>query len=288
MGVKKEKTKSEFTLPDEVVTVKYIKRRKGMAASVDENHVISGGMLTNSKRKFSAPLQRNGSIANILTAEEKEYLEGVLGINLSVYGDFWTNQFVTLHKDDASNKFDLSDPMSYIQVRLLESLGETIAKDWSTRNHKQTYQFAITREDEIPNEKKAKLDNKKLAFKLYGKIEDDKDKLLGVLKLLSNQPISKDSKLNWVQGKVEEYVDTMPTSFINVVNDASFDTKVLINNATDVGIILRNGNKYRTADGLDLSNSGQIPTFDNAVTYLDNPKNQEVRNIIEAKLDKVK
>ena len=68
-------TKTKFTLPDETVIVKYINRRRGMAANVESNHVISGGMLTNAVRKFAAPIQRNGSIKNVLTNEEKEFFD---------------------------------------------------------------------------------------------------------------------------------------------------------------------------------------------------------------------
>ena len=289
--MKKENTEvkelnTNFTLPSEIIIVKHIPRRRGMAANVDDNHVISGGMLIGSVKKFSAPLQRNGNIANILTETEKDYLEEVIGTNLSVYGDFWKTFIVSLYKESDNNRFDLSNPYDYISVKLLEKYKDDIAPSWEDRNNKTSYEFVITRSDEELNEKKQKYDSKKQAFKLYGKIEDDKEKLLGVLKLLSNKPISKDSSLKWLQTKVEEYIDTMPSLFVNVINDSSFDTKILINNAVDKGIIKVSGNKYSTADGLELSITGQIPTFDNAVRYLDAPKNQEVRSIIEAKLDK--
>lgn len=281
--------KSGFTLPEEIIIVKYIHRRRGMAANVDSNHVIAGGMLTNAVRKFSAPIQRNGSIKNVLTNEEKEYLESETGLNLSVYGDFWQTYFVALHKEDANNRFDLSNPMDYISVKILESLSkEEIAPSWSERDTKQTYQFAITREDEEMLETKKKFDSKKEAFKLYGKIEDDKDKLLGVYKLLTNKPISNDSSLKWLQAKVEEFIDSKPSAFLNVVNDKSFYTKMLITEGVDSGVIIKKSNKYTTVDGLDLCNSGELPTFDNAVAYLDNPKNQEVRTIIESKINKAK
>lgn len=277
--------KTKFSLPNETVTVKFIKRKKGMASNVEDNHVIAGGMLTNAKKSFSAPRQRNGEIANILTNEEKEYLENATGgTNLSVYGDFWKTFKVDLFKDDASNQFNLSNPIDYISIKLLESLTNDIAKSWSERNDKQTYQFAITREDEIPNEKKAKLDTKKEAFKLYGKIEDDRDKLIGVLRLLDNSPISKNVKLKWVQGKVEEYVDTVPSVFLNVIKDSSLETKILINKAVEEKIILRDGNRYSTIDGLELAENKEIPSFNNAVKYLDNPKHQEVRDLIVARL----
>lgn len=281
--------KSTFTLPDEIVVVKYINRNTGMAANVDKNHVISGGMLTNAVRKFSAPIQRNGSIKNVLSNDEKEYLESATGLNLSVYGEFWQTFFVTLQKEDANNRFDLSNPMDYISVKILESLTkEDISPSWAVRNQKQTYQFAITRGDEEMIEDKKKFDSKKEAFKLYGKIEDDKEKLLGVYKLLTNKPISNDSSLRWLQTKIEEIIDSKPLSFVNIVNDKSFHTKMLINEGIDKGVIIKKSNKYSTIDGLDLCNSGEIATFDNAVAYLDNVKNQDVRSLIEAKINKIK
>jgi hypothetical protein len=138
------------------------------------------------------------------------------------------------------------------------------------------------------NEDKKRFDYKKDAFKLYGKIEDDKNKLLGVYKLLTNKPVSNDTSLKWLQTKIEEIIDTKPMSFVSVVNDKAFYTKMLITDAVDKGVIVKTSNKYTTADGLDLCNSGEIPTFDNAVAYLDSPKNQEVRDIVEAKINKIK
>lgn len=280
-----ENKKNSFILPNEIVIVKYINRSKGMAAYVDKNHIIAGGMLNTAVRKFSAPLQRNNAIKNVLSEIEKEHLEQVTGLNLSVYGDFWTNFRVSLHKDSANNRFDLNNPMDYISIKVLESLKRDIAPNWESRNKNQTYQFAITRENEEMLEDKKKYDSKKEAFKLYGKIEDDKDKLLGVLKLITNKPISKESSLEWLQHKIEEYIDTMPSTFVNAINDKAFYTKLLINKGLDNNVITKKGNKYYTSDGLDLCNPGEIPTFDNAVAFLDNPINQEIRSIIEAKIN---
>lgn len=284
----KEEIIESFELPNEKVTVKFIKRKKGLAANVDDNHIISGGMLSGARKRYPAPLQTNGKVANILTKEEKIYLEYETQLNLSVYGDFWQTFYVTLFKENASNTFNLSDPMDYISVKILESYKDEIALKWADRNKKSTYQFVLTRSDEEFAEKKVKLDSKKLAFKLYGKIEDDKDKLIGVLNLLSNQTVSEDAKLGWVQGKVEEYLDTMPSSFLNIIQDPLFETKVLVKKGVSTGVILRAGNKHRSADGLDLCKEGEIPSFDNAVIYLNDPKNQEVRSLIEARIDNAK
>jgi hypothetical protein len=284
----RELSKSNFTLPKEIVIVKFIKRKRGMASHVDENHVISGGMLSGSKKKFCAPLTRSNTIVNVLNDDEKTYLENATGINLSVYGEFWKTFYVSLWKDDANNRFDLSDPMDYLSIKLLEKLKDDVALSWNDRNKKQSYQFVITRVDEEFKETKAKLDTKKQAFKFYGKIEHDKEKLIGILKLLTNQPFSDDSTLEWIQGKVEMYLDTMPSAFLAIIEDPSFDTKVLINKGVDNGSVIKNSNKYTTVDGLDLCENGSTPSFDNAVKYLDDVKNQEVRHFIEARINNSK
>lgn len=88
---------TSFKLPQEKLIVKYIKRRKGLASGqhIGEDHVISGGMLTNATKRFTAPLRRNGSLANVLTNDEKDHLESLTGLNLSIYGDFWVDHYVT-------------------------------------------------------------------------------------------------------------------------------------------------------------------------------------------------
>lgn len=274
--------KTTFTLPEKVIKVKYIKRKKGMASNVADDHVISGGMLSGSIKKFQAPLLSNGTIANVLTKEEKAYLESVTGLNLSVYGDFWTTHFVTLFKDD--NQFDLSNPVDYISYKIMLFLKDDIAPSWEDRNKKQTYQFVITSDEEEFIEKKGKFDNKKEAFKLYGKIEDDKEKIIGILSLLTNKPISEDSKLGWLQGQLEEFIDSKPEAFIELIKDKTVDTKLLIQEGINKKVIIKKGNKYSTVDGLDLAENGQLASFDNAVTYLENPKHQDVRSLIEAKV----
>ncbi len=279
MGVVKK-----FTLPQERVTIKYIKKRTGMAAHVEDNHVISGGMLEDSKKNYTVPMLRSGALANVLTDAEKEGLEGILtGVNLSIYSDFWKDYYVTLGKND--NYLDLSDPYEYISYKILLALKNHVAPNWASRKVKSTYEFVIVAEGAEFKENKKGLDAKKDAFKLYGKIEDDKDQLIGLLKLLTNKPISKGSKLEWIQGQVEEIIDKSPSKFVALVKDSSLGTKLLINEGVELGVINKESNKYITADGLPLGGIDEIPTFTNAVKYLDAPKNAEIRDLIEAKIN---
>lgn len=279
------KTKSSFMLPDEVVVIKFIPRKKGMAANVPENHVISGGLMSRSKVRYAAPIQKNGAIANILTKDEKQFLEERTGLDLSVYADFFKTFYVSLFKDDASNKFYLGDPLDYISYKILSVCPE-IAPDWEARKLNPEFRFAITREGEVQDEKKKALDVKKEAFKAYGKIEDDKEKLISVLKLLSNKAIANTSKIKWIQGQVEIFVDESPEKFLEVVQDPHFETKALINKGIESKVIIKENNQYVTIDGLQLCNPGEVATFANAVRYLNDDKNQELRLLLEARIDK--
>lgn len=280
-------SKKKFELPDERVVVKYIPRNKGVATNVPSNHVMSGGMLINSTRKFVAPLQRNNTVKNVLTDEEKTYLEERTGMNLSVYGDFWADFHVALHKEDNANILDLSQPMDYIKYKILMSLTKVnIAPSWEDRNKNLDYEFAITREDETINYAKREFNIKSEAFKQYGKVEDDREILISILKLLTNRPISKDSTLSWVQAEVGAVVDSEPKRFLSVIEDSGFHTKVMIHKGIDNEYIFKTGNRYSTKDGLDLCEPGEIPTLENAVLFLDNPKNQDIRSLVEAKINK--
>lgn len=277
----------KFTLPEKKVIVKYIKRRRGMASDVSDDHVISGNMLKGSTRKYTAPMLRNGSIANVLTKAEKEYLEDIMGdINLSTYSDFWFNRYVALKK--TNNTLYLNNPSDYISYKILLSLPNLIAPSWDKRNDKMSYEFVIVEEGAELKENKKKYDAKKEAFKLYGKIEDDRSLLLGVLKLLTNKPLSNNPKLEWLQAQVEEKIDTEPSKFVDLIKDGSFHTKLLINEGVGLGVILKEGNKYITVDGLPLCEADEVPTFLNAVRYLDSDKNEEVRSLIEAKINNAK
>ena len=99
-----------------------------------------------------------------------------------------------------------------------------------------------------------------------------------------NKPVSKDATLGWVQGQVEEFLDKKPEAFVALLKDTKLETKLLLSQAENAGVVKVSGSKYSTTDGLNLCESGQVASFENAVNYLDNPKHQEVRNIIEAKL----
>lgn len=290
MGTETVLEKTSFTLPDKKIIVRFIKKKKGMAADVKDDHVIAGGMLNGSFKKYPVPLQKNGSLANVLTKEEKAFLESDegLGKSLSVYSnkEFWNNRYVTLLKGD--NYLDLSDPIDYIDYKILLGNPDLIAPSLAVQNQKATYQFVIVDSEEEREIERNTFNYKKEAFKLYSKIEDSEDILRGVLKIINKKPVSESSKLPWLRQEVEKIVDGDSKKFVEFMTDSDYEFKILLSNAQDAGIVINHNQKYSTSDGIELAEIDEIPSFSNAVKYLANPKNSELVDIIKVKLEKTK
>ena len=278
-----KESKNDFKLPNKEITVKFIKRKKGMAANVEDNHVISGGMLENSVKKFCAPALRNGVVANILTTEEKDFLEKNTGLNLSAYSDYWHTKYVLLYKQSTKNQLNLNNPSDYISYKILLANKDDIAPSWKVRKNKQTYQFAITEENEVGYENKKKLDVTKNAWKEYSKIENNREMLLAVISLLQDRQVSPDSDLEWIQGEVEKRVDEKPVEFLTLIKDPTFEIQALIKKAINKKVVVTKNKQLYTEDGIKLASKGEVASFTKAVRFLKDPKNQEIKDLIEAK-----
>jgi len=282
--------KKGFTLPEERVTIKFIKRNKGLAADVSDSHILSGGMIEGTTRKFCVPLLRNGGLKNVLSNDEKEFFENdhFRGVNLSIYSDFWKTQYVALEKLDTI--LDLSVPEDYLKYKILLAWDDVIApslEDYKKKN-KGTYQFFITRTGEELKDRSKKLDLIKTAWKEYYRIEDNRDTLISIIYLMSGKKVSENSTMKFINTEVETLVDTRTKDFLALVEDPNFETKTLIALAENAGIILKKNGKYETIDGLTLAKQGEIATLPNAVNYLIDPKNQEVRDLIQARVENTK
>jgi hypothetical protein len=182
---------------------------------------------------------------------------------------------------------DLSDPIDYISAAILKANKNLIAPNWKARNERLEYIYAIVEDGEESQIKRNDFSFKKKAIKQYMKIETNSEILRSVIKLIDGKVIAKTASLDFLQEMVELVIDTKPEAFVNLMEDADFETKILISTSEDLGIIVKQGNKYATSDGLELCRKGELPTFTNAVAYLTDPLNKEVVDIIESKINKL-
>lgn len=280
----------KFTLPNERVTIKFIKRRVGIAADVKDNHVISGGMLEGSYRKFPVPMLRNGGLKNVLTKAEKEFFETEVyqGKSLSMYSDFWDNRYVTLEKLDTI--LDLSLPEDYIKYKILLGWDSIIAPSLTVYKESPTmaYQFYLEKEGEDIKLQSKSLSITKKAWKNFNKIESNRDVLSAVIFLMAGKQVASNASLEYLNTEVERLVDVKPEQFNDLIEDAQFETKILIANAERAGIIKKVKGAYETKDGLPITEKGQPATISNVVAFLNDPVNNEVKELILSRLDNIK
>lgn len=276
-------------LRNERVVVRHIPRESRMTGN-NPRHVLSGGMAESAYRMLTVPMLRSGQIVDVLTNNEKEYLEKALGLpdnGLSIYrteNNFWSNFFVRLEKTE--NILDLSNPMDYIKYKTLLANKNLICPNLKTLQDspKTTYEYVIIAEGEESKASMKRISARKEAYKEYGKIENDKDTLRLIVETMTSRPVASTTKLEQLAEKIDNLIENDAKMFLSIIQDPLLSTKVLIRNAIEAGVISdRGGMLYMRADNLPLCDGGD-PTLSVAAQYLNQPKNQELKLGIDAKV----
>ena len=283
-------------LRNEKVIVRFIPRPSTMVQN--PKHVLYGGMAENAIRAFVVPrYSSTGMFVNVLTKSEKNFLERAMGLEynaLSIYkkkDNFWddsNNQGigrVTLHKQD--NYLDLSIPEDYIKYKILLANKNQIASSLKELEEKPkaTYQFVIINENAEATQNLSRMDTIKRSYMEYGKIEHDFDTLRTVVELTEGRPISNKTKLDYLQGKINEYIQNNPRKFLDTMQDELLPAKVLIRRCVDAGLIgKKNDAYYLRSDGSPLCEMNEASTLNNAAKYISSVKRQELKYTLEAKL----
>lgn len=286
MGEKEVK----FTLPESKVKVKFIKRKQGLAANVADNHIIAGGLLEGAYRKLPVPMLRGGGLKNVLTKAEKEFFEAEVfsGQSLSMYSDFWKDFYVTLGKLDMV--LDLNVPEDYLRWKVLLGWDQIIAPSLKVFKTAPSaaYQFYLEKEGEEEVITSKGLNETKMAWKNFSKFEDNAEALAAIIFLMTGKSAASNAKLSYLNTEVEKLVDKRAKKFNDLIADTQFETKILIANAERAGIIKKVKGQYETKDGLPLTDKGQAATVQNVVTFLNDPTNNEVKELILSRLDNIK
>lgn len=283
-------------LRNERVIVRFVPRPTAMVQN--PKHILYGGMAETATRSFVVPrLNSTGAFKNVLTDNEKAFLEKVMGLEynaLSVYkkkDNFWDDSNpmgigrVTLHKQD--NYLNLSIPEDYIKYKILLANKDQIAASLQELEDrpKATYQFVIISENAEAKMNLTKMDTVKRCYMEYGKIEDDVDTLRVVIELLEGRPLSSKVKLDYLQGKVNEYIQRNPRLFLSTIKNELLPIKVLIKKGVEAGLIgKKNDAYYLRSDGSPLCEMNEESTLNNAARYLSSVKRQELKYSLEAKL----
>lgn len=282
-------------LRNERIIVRHIPKASGMITN--PKHILYGGMADNATKTFTVPRLSSGMYVNVLTDEEKMFLEHIMKLEvnaLSIYrkvDNFWddTNDKgisrVRLGKQD--NYFNLSDPEDYIRYKILLANKNYIAPSLEALQDapKASYQFVIISEGDETKNAKVNMSTTMKCYKEFGKIEDDAATLRVIIETIDGRPLAPTSKLEFLQTKANDLIQADSRIFLKVITDPMLPTKVLIKRAIEAGLISNRGNfLYLRSDNTPLCEAGEDPTLNMAAKYLNSPKHQEVKFSLEAKL----
>lgn len=283
-------------LRHERVAVRFVPKETAMVH--DRRHVLYGGMANTATRSFVVPrLRSTGLYKNILTKSEKAYLEYIMGLEpgaLSIYkkdNNFWDDSNpngvgrVTLHKQD--NYLDLSNPVDYIKYKILLANDDKIAPSIEELEDrpKATYEFVLVSENAVTEHNLSKMEATAQCYMEFGAVKNDKETLRTVIELLEKRPTAPQIKLDWLQGRINEYIQKDPRRFLSVITDNLLPAKVLIKKSQEAGLISwRNNLYYLRQDGSPLCEMGEESTLTNAARYISAPKHADIKYMLEAKL----
>lgn len=282
-------------LRNEKVIVRHIPRVTALVQN--PKHELYGGMAPGAIKRYTVPRLTSGQFVNVLTDNEKAYLEEVMGLEpnaMSVYNrenNFWDDSnphgisTVTLTKQDTY--LDLSQPEQYIKYKILLANKNNIAPSLQALEDapKATYEFVIIEENAAERKTLDKMKLSQKAYVEYGKIENNFSILRQIIETIDSRPISRDTKLDWLQSRVWDFVTSDPKLFTKLATDPLLPTKAMIGDAVEGGIISKRGNYYYyKKDNTPLCENNEEPTLNMAAKYLNAPKHQELLLTIQAQV----
>lgn len=276
-------------LRNERVIVRYVPKESGIVTN--PKHILYGGMAENAVKYFTVPQLESGKLVNILTDDEKEFLEDIMGLEfnaLSIYkkeNNYWSNKQVRLLKQD--NILDLSDPEQYIKYKILLANKDEIAPSLQALQDmpKATYKYVIIKEGEETSNARQEMSATMQAYMEYGKYEKDADTLRTIIETIDGRPLALNTKIEFLQTKINKLIQADAKLFLKVITDPLLSTKVLIKRAVEGGLIAnRGGFFYLREDNSPLCSNKEDPTFNMAAKFLALPKNQTIKFSLEAKL----
>lgn len=276
-------------LRNETIIVRHIPKDSPMTGN-NPRHFLSGGMAESSYDKFTVPMLRSGQLQNVLTDDEKEFLEKALGLpdnGLSVLrkeDNYWKNFYVRLEKHE--NRFDMSNPEDYIKVKVLKANKNLVCPDLKSlqENPKATYKYVIIAEGEESKANMRRLSARKEAYKEYGKIEGEKDVLRLIVETMTSRPVASSVRIEQLAEKIDNLIENDAKLFLNIIQDPLLKTKVLIRNGIEAGVIADRGGLLYFRDNGEPMCDGGDPTLSVAAQWLNLPKNQERKFSTEAKV----
>lgn len=264
-------------------------------------------LLNKVKRSYQVPLNsemRGGGVKVILDDQrrvliqkfeesfpngmtQKEFFEKELGVNLNPTlpqdTNFWRTDRrgrVILTKEGTT--LNLNQPLDMLKYLILLSNKMLVSPSYDDRVLKATYEFMIVDEHKVTSKKLEEASVKAQAYVKFAEITNSKAATIGFIKSLG-RTIPATATEDWLKGEVLNIVDSNPTYFLEIVNHPQYNERIFVQEAIEAGAVIRKGEKRYTLD-----NGAELGDLTDAISYLLNPDNQDVKLRIKAKIELAK
>jgi len=207
-----------------------------------------------------------------------------LNVNKPNKENYWINRPVIL--DRYGKHLYLSNISDFIAYRILKVNTDYIAPSYEERYNKGTYKFALVSENEESKLKISKVDIKKEAWMLFGKIDGSARKMADFLWIYFLLNVDKEAKrppnnpsIEYCKAEVGRIIDEKVGMFLQIMTDPEFETKALIQRGINNGLIHRDGMTF-TVFGETSSKSN----LEGLIGYLKDERNNNIRLSLIGKL----
>ena len=294
--IKEEKTVEKVTvnpLRNEEILVRFVPRKMGNEMD-QKGHALEGGLADGATITLCVPVLRStGKYKNVLTNDEKDYLENALGLDygaLSVYkseNNYWDNYFVRLNKEGL--RLRLSDPEDYIKYKVLLANNDIVAPSVEELQDKPkvTYRYVLVRTADETKLENAKMDATMASYKEFGKIDSDFDTMRVLVELMDGRPYDINSPAEFFRSRINQLIQKDARAFLRQIQDPLLHTKVILRRATELGKVSKRGDfYYLKSDNSPLCEMGEEPTLSIAARYLNLPSHSDIKFLLESEVDK--
>lgn len=276
----------ENMFTDRTVAIRYVLDKKNGVE--DKSHTLYGGLTNSAVIAIPAPLNVDGrnQISTLFTKEELQILSEELHdpTITNVNAPFWKDYALDenrmpigkfpIYLKKEGMLLEMKDPLHYIYLKVLLA-SPIVAKDKEDVKYKESFRFYAVDSDKVYEEKRESISHKKKAYVEFGKIEDNREVVLFVLRAMGAS-IASDAKMDFLNNTLFDYMEDRTSTFLSIVDDKYLKMKIFIGKLVAAKLLNVKDELYYTSDNkVNLALDGKINNIDNAAEYLASSIGQE-------------
>lgn len=238
-------------LQDKEVLVKPVPRHYPMIQN-NKNHVLYF-MQDGASEFFYLPRNSHNQFAKIFKDEEEmKYFSEMTGLDLNInknIDNYWETFPVKITKDQElmgkGKKFDLSDPLDNIRIRILKMYKEVV-EGWNNKYSNPRSKFCIVDSDFEEVQSNKDMDILEIIWTKWGEMKSSVKKMRDFL--IIYHMVKKSTKLvpeDWgkdtLSAEIKKVIDKDKETVYSIISDEDADMKLFVSKAVQCGAIERRG-----------------------------------------------